>query len=57
MYGKNPHWITAHYRTHCHRCGDVIIVGSRAYYDPGTKRILCAACANETNQQTEAQPH
>lgn len=44
-YSNDPRWLTVRYPGKCARCARPIHKGSRAYYYPADKTLLCDAGA------------
>jgi len=55
--GGDPRWITAQYTGKCDKAGcpvGVIPKGSRAFYYPATRALLCEACGKEAERDFSA---
>jgi len=35
----------------CHECKDVILAGTRAYYDGSTRKLYCIDCGEELKEE------
>ena len=55
-YSGDPYWLTARYDGKCHRCKTTINAGTRAFYYPNGKRLLCESehCGGEASAEFSA---